>query len=262
MAYTYYYTMEYLPKRFTASPQQVRNRQQIYNFKDGKSCPIVINNLIQAINRITDGNKFQYVIGFIPASTQQKTYTRFHDVSLQLKSATGVNAFVDLVTRRRDTEAGHISGKSSNPAADFSVNRSYCQGKKVILIDDVITRGITFSDTAKKIQNEGAAAVIGLFVGKTVSPGHSPHSTYIMGNLWKSTLDVESARQVRYDEFYDPYDEWMDEEAMIDDAIARAEEEALREQEMIDEAIARAEEADYDFIEPDFEDYYDEPEYY
>ena len=83
-----------------------------------------------------------------------------------------------------------------------------------------------------------------------------------MGNLWKSTLDVESARQVRYDEFYDPYDEWMDEEAMIDDAIARAEEEALREQEMIDEAIARAEEADYDFIEPDFEDYCDEPEYY
>lgn len=247
MAYTYYYTMEYLPKRFTASPQQVRNRQQIYNFKDGKSCPIVINNLIQAINRITAGNKSQYVIGFIPASTQQKTNTRFHDVSLRLESATGVNAFVDLVTRRRDTEAGHISGKSSNPAADFSVNRSYCHGKKVILIDDVITipRGVTFSYTAKKIQNEGATAVIGLFVGKTVSPGHSPHSTYIMGNLWKSTLDVESARQVRYDEFYDPYDEWMDQEARIEDAIARAEE-AYYE----------------DFIEPDYEDYYDEPEYY
>jgi len=278
MAYTYYYTMEYLPKRFTASQQQVRNRQQIYNFKDGKSCPIVINNLIQAINRITAGNKSQYVIGFIPASTQQKTHTRFHAVSLRLKSATGVNAFVDLVTRRRDTEAGHISGKSSNPAADFSVNRSYCHGKKVILIDDVITRGVTFSDTAKKIQNEGATAVIGLFVGKTVSPGHSPHSMYIMGNLWKSTLDVESSRQVRYDEFYDPYDEWMDqearieaaiaeaeerqweEEARIEDAIARAEERQWEEEARIEDAIAEAEEAYYeDFIEPDYEDYYDGP---
>ena len=239
MSYTYYYTMEYLPKRYAASPQQSRNRKQIYNFKDGKNCPDVINNLVQAINTITAGNKSQYVIGFIPASTRQKSRTRFQAVSLRLKSATGINAYVDLVSRRSDTDAGHISGKSSNPAADFSVNQFYCKGKKVILIDDVITRGVTFSDTAKKIQNVGAIAVIGLFVGKTVSPSHSPHSTYIRGNLWKSTLNAETSRKTRYFDFYDPSDEWVD----IDDYI---------EEPDIDDYIE----------EPDIDDYIEEPDYY
>jgi predicted amidophosphoribosyltransferase len=43
-------------------------------------------------------------------------------------------------------------------------------GKKVILIDDVITRGRTFTQTASKILANGASSVTGMFVAKTVNP--------------------------------------------------------------------------------------------
>lgn len=50
------------------------------------------------------------------------------------------------------------------------ISMAIIQGKKVILIDDVITRGRTFSDTAIKMINKGASSVVGLFVAKTVNP--------------------------------------------------------------------------------------------
>jgi predicted amidophosphoribosyltransferase len=44
------------------------------------------------------------------------------------------------------------------------------RGKKVILVDDVITRGRTFVQTADKLIANGASSVEGMFVAKTVNP--------------------------------------------------------------------------------------------
>jgi predicted amidophosphoribosyltransferase len=62
-----------------------------------------------------------------------------------------------------------VHGKSLNPASDFQVSSSV-RGKNIILIDDVITRGQTFYDTARKLMAAGAASVTGLFLAKTVHP--------------------------------------------------------------------------------------------
>lgn len=44
------------------------------------------------------------------------------------------------------------------------------RGKKVILVDDVITRGRTFVQIANKLISNGASSVEGLFVAKTINP--------------------------------------------------------------------------------------------
>jgi len=170
MELSYFYTMEYLPTRYEASQSEWNNRRAVWNFKDGDCSSAILDSLVNYVNRIVCGSKSDYVICFIPASTSYKTSNRFGYVSRRLAERTGVQATLSAITKSSDSEAGHIAGKSSNPTSDFVFDPYYFRGKKVILIDDVITRGRTFSDTAIKMINKGASSVVGLFVAKTVNP--------------------------------------------------------------------------------------------
>ena len=170
MEYTYYYTMEYLPTRYAASESEWNNRYEVWNFKNGSCSSAIINKMAGVINSIICGCKSDYVICFIPASTSLKTSLRYTNVARILTEMTGVSAFLAAIKKVSDSSAGHISGKSRNPTADFVFDTGCFMGKKVILIDDVITRGRTFRDTAHKLEINGAVSVTGLFVAKTVNP--------------------------------------------------------------------------------------------
>jgi predicted amidophosphoribosyltransferase len=170
MELRYFYTMEYLPTRYEASQSEWNNRRAVWNFKDGNCSSVIIDSLVNYVNHIVCGNKSDYVICFIPASTSHKTSVRYSYVARSLTERTGVQATLSAITKSSDSESGYIAGKSGNPTADFVFNPSYFRGKKVILIDDVITRGRTFTDTALKLDINGAMSVVGLFVAKTVNP--------------------------------------------------------------------------------------------
>jgi hypothetical protein len=170
MELRYFYTMEYLPTRYEASQSEWNNRRAVWNFKDGDCSSAIIDSLVNYVNNIVGGNKSDYVICFIPASTSYKTNNRFGSVARRLTERTGVQATLSAITKTSDSESGYIAGKSCDPTADFVFNASYFRGKKVILIDDVITRGRTFADTALKLDINGALSVVGLFVAKTVNP--------------------------------------------------------------------------------------------
>lgn len=169
MAYNYYYTMDYLPKRYPASFSQIQDRRAVWNFKDGSCSSQILSALERYVNQIVGrSSKADYVICFIPASTRYKTRNRFSSVARELERRTGVKATLDAITKPIDSSAGHVSGKSNNPTAGFSFFSRYFRRKNVILIDDVITRGTTFNDTATKLSSYGAKSVTGLFVAKTV----------------------------------------------------------------------------------------------
>jgi len=171
MAFDYYYTMEYLPTRYEADQYEWANRRAVWNFKDGNCSSTILVMLKRHVSRIIGSNsKDDYVICFIPASTKAKTLNRFGEVADELESRTGVKATLNAITKPIDTAAGHVAGKSSDPTAGFCFDSDFFRGKKVILIDDVITRGRTFNDTASKLMSHGAKSVVGLFVAKTVNP--------------------------------------------------------------------------------------------
>lgn len=165
--------MEYLPTRYEANSREWNNRRAVWNFKDGICSTSIMKDMVEIVNDIVNGRVNEYVICFIPASTKSKTINRFATVARRLTERTGVKATLSGIYKTSDSEAGHIAGKSSNPTADFCFESSVFRGKKVILVDDVITRGRTFVQTANKLMSNGASSVEGLFVAKTINPDWS-----------------------------------------------------------------------------------------
>ena len=169
--FSYAHVLEYLPTRYSATYSQREDRSAVYRFKDTGICEgRIFDGFVNIIKQIAGNNKSDYVICFIPASSQSKTYTRYSSLATRLENATGVKACFGAIKRSVDKASGYLNGKSGNPIEGLSYDSSYFRGKKVILIDDVITRGRTFCMTANELLDRGAIDVVGLFVAKTINP--------------------------------------------------------------------------------------------
>ena len=170
----YQYLKEYLPVRYQANAQQLADRQTCYNFKDGNINDEVKSGFLNKIQEITNGEKTGWAICFIPASTKSKTQTRYKKLAEAIQ-ASGYKVAIDAIYNEHDHEAGHLTGKTGNPIEGFGFNTSGIAGKKIIVIDDIITRGKTFQMVAEKLMAMGATTVTGLFLAKTINPDYTPY---------------------------------------------------------------------------------------
>uniref|UniRef100_UPI003FEF9740 phosphoribosyltransferase n=1 Tax=Prevotella sp. TaxID=59823 RepID=UPI003FEF9740 len=170
----YHYLKDYLPVRYQANAQQLADRQTCYNFKDGIINDEVKSGFLNKIQEITNGEKTGWAICFIPASTKSKTQTRYKKLAEAIQ-ASGYMVAIDAIYNEHDHEAGHLTGKTGNPIEGFGFNTSGIAGKKIIVIDDIITRGKTFQMVAEKLLSMGATTVTGLFLAKTINPDYTPY---------------------------------------------------------------------------------------
>ncbi|MDF1748365.1 MAG: ComF family protein [Alphaproteobacteria bacterium] len=82
-----------------------------------------------------------------------------------LAKVAGVPFIGDLITRQRETESqGHLSpsARRRNVEGAFRIpahRKEILQGKRVLLIDDVLTTGATANAIARRLKREGATAV-------------------------------------------------------------------------------------------------------
>jgi predicted amidophosphoribosyltransferase len=82
--------------------------------------------------------------------------------------------FYDFLIRGKNTKTQILLGKKereSNLKNVFAVNKKYQQivrGKKILLIDDVITTGATAENCARILKKHGAAKVTVLVIAKTI----------------------------------------------------------------------------------------------
>ena len=172
--YNYQYLKDYLPVRYQANAQQLADRQTCYNFKDGYLNDEVKSGFLNKIQEITNGEKTGWAICFIPASTKSKTQIRYKKLAEAIQ-ASGYKVAIDAIYNEHDHEAGHLTGKTGNPIEGFGFNTSGIAGKKIIVIDDIITRGKTFQMVAEKLMAMGATTVTGLFLAKTINPDYTPY---------------------------------------------------------------------------------------
>ena len=170
----YHYLKDYLPVRYQANAQQLADRQTCYNFKDGNINDEVKSGFLNKIQEITNGEKTGWAICFIPASTKSKTQTRYKKLAEAIQ-ASGYMVAINAIYNEHDHEAGHLTGKTGNPIEGFGFNTSGIAGKKIIVIDDIITRGKTFQMVAEKLMAMGATTVTGLFLAKTINPDYTPY---------------------------------------------------------------------------------------
>ena len=177
MNYEYRYLMEYLPKRYSATMKQENDREVIYDFKNGYCSLSLMNTIVECIKEIKNelgGNNWR--VCFIPASTHHKTACRYQKLADHIEKETGIACDYHTILPILDEESGHITGKKANPAENFNIKTSDVAGKNIILIDDVITRGMTFMQTTNKLTSNGANMVMGLFLAKTINPDWVRHS--------------------------------------------------------------------------------------
>ncbi|MCE4566040.1 phosphoribosyltransferase [Maribellus sp. CM-23] len=146
-------------------------RKLIWNFKDGDStiatsqiATMVSNKLNQTFS-INERSMLTLVCA--PASTRQKNIKRFQRFSQIVCTNTGLNNGFEMLTIHTDREGTHLSGNTINPIDYFSFNRTYFRDKKIIIFDDIVTRGRTMFQMTKKLEELGASVILAISIGKT-----------------------------------------------------------------------------------------------
>jgi predicted amidophosphoribosyltransferase len=223
---TYSFTniLEYIPKRYIGlSNKQLQDRNAVYSFKNG-NCPQYAKELLlEKIKTKVSSDPSSWVVCFIPASTKAKHLRRYSELSSYLNANLRCPVVLDGIDVAYDRESGHLSGKSSNPSENMSFNESCFKGKKVVLIDDVRTRGTTFQTVADKMSNLGARSVFGVFLAQTIHPN----------------LPIDnSSRSSSYGYDQDYMDDFMADEFMMEELQQELMEEEFYQHEMEQEFMA------------------------
>ena len=164
LRYTYF--IEYYPKRFAVTGEKVENRRKVWNFKEGKNTHHISNMITDRFrwNSLDDIKEWYFCI--IPASNPERTRLRFQSFCTLISNQTGINNGYDMITSSGNRPRTHIQGNNNVNLLDTLSFRNI-QGKKIILFDDVITRGQSFTIVTNKLTQLGALKVYGMFLAKT-----------------------------------------------------------------------------------------------
>lgn len=169
-----YHLMNYLPVRYQATEAQQEERNICYKFKEGFVSDEVLQLFLEKIQYIIESDIDSWIICFIPASTQWKTEQRFKHIASAIKDR-GYNVDIAAIYNKEDRLPEHISGKTNNPIEKFGIDQQKIFNKKVLLIDDIITRGVTFSCLGQTLEHLGAISIVGLFLAQTINPNFTEH---------------------------------------------------------------------------------------
>ena len=104
----------------------------------------------------------------IPASTEEKNNARYKEFSERLCQETGIENGFSHIHLTRDRVAKREGGNADDVSiANYSFDDSFFNGKRVILLDDIITKGNSMRIAKAKLEKLGAQVICGLSVGKT-----------------------------------------------------------------------------------------------
>ena len=173
--YKKYYLMDYLPAGFSASEEQKKERQICYDFNNGILREGVKIQFLEKIKQIIGADKEFWLVCFIPAFSAAKTKRRFGSLASVIREE-GYNVSTDAIYNKYDRRPTHIIGRTKNPTESFGIKQEEVAQKKILLIDDIITRGETFSRMGKALEDMGATTIVGLFLAQTINPEFAPHS--------------------------------------------------------------------------------------
>lgn len=198
--YNYQSLYNYVPSYYMNVPTDQQETQHlVWNMKKGICPSFIVDEFVSKLKGLMSTNQGRWLICFIPASSKERTNTRWYNFSVQLQNKLGSIADVrlDAVTLAYDETPGYITGKKINPTENFQYNSSLIHGKNIIIIDDVITRGRAFNDTAMALMQKGANTVQGLFLAETIHPNlpkrdkSAIHSNYYDDELLRDIMEDE-----------------------------------------------------------------------
>lgn len=163
--------LKYYPVRIkNVGDRQKTDRQTVWDFKDGRAyeevAQMTAGHLIaQFGERLPD-----IVFSCVPASSREKNelrYKRFSERVCELTHA--INGYPHIhVSSERPAVHEHRKDETearSTRMADFDT--AFFNGKDVLLFDDIITKGISYSTAEGELEACGANVLGGIFLAKT-----------------------------------------------------------------------------------------------
>lgn len=172
------YLIDYYPTtaEFEADDEEWENRWLVWHFKNDPDKTSeeehrnALNRVIPKFVELLTDTFGQEALGHltlvcIPASTQKKNEARYKVFSEELCQRTGIENGYGFTQVLRDRTAQHEGGNRNN--VNYSFDDSFFNGKRVILFDDIITKGDSMHAAKSKLEAIGAIVICGLAIGKT-----------------------------------------------------------------------------------------------
>jgi uracil phosphoribosyltransferase len=163
----------YIPakEQVYTSPEQQNFCRHLYAFKDGRDTCLAM--MVTAIAKLE--LPMTTTIIFMPCSTAEKYKTRFTALAMSL-NARGYNTLLYSMTYLSDRQSKHlVKDRSAITVGENVVPNADIVGRKVIIIDDVMTTGESVRQHAESLRRYGVEVVGVVCLGLTVRyPGLEP----------------------------------------------------------------------------------------
>nr|GEX82867.1 hypothetical protein [Tanacetum cinerariifolium] len=158
--FKYFCLLPYLPTRAQATTEQQLNRERVWRFKDGLNTKEIAYLISIALLRCFTPLQLQnMVLAVIPASTAAKNALRYEKFCSYVSEFTGLTNGFQCISVAQDREA--LKGSvSANKVANLTYNNASIKGRQILLFDDVMTSGGSFTQNASCLMKNGAATAI------------------------------------------------------------------------------------------------------
>lgn len=160
----------YIPTSIQADGKAWGIRKKVWRFKDGDTSTSsevaqwVSSTLDEAM---PDLENCTFVC--IPASTEERTQMRYEQFAQEVCKATQMaNAYKHIkMEGERLAIHEHKVCKTLSKVQVLKFDRRFFNGRKVIIFDDVITKGKSFATMVEYLEEMGAVVVGGIFLAAT-----------------------------------------------------------------------------------------------
>lgn len=161
---------DYLPTKYEASEREWEIRRMIWDFKNGKRSRGVAELVARQIREQFKADTGNIVFVCIPASTQEINTARYCTFSNEVCRLAGtINAF-EYITIEGERVAIHETkcSKVVTNVQVIDIKKEFFKGKKVLLFDDMLTKGYSYARFACELERYGAEVLGGYFLGRTL----------------------------------------------------------------------------------------------
>ena len=174
----YYYFYHYYPKRFTdVSRESEKARRIVWDFKDGKLTTPSVSALVSDKLNNTFGryDLSELTLVCIPASTRVVNVERYEAFAREVCRKTGMRNGFPKIQITKEKIPAHLSESHETEPAEYSFDSYFFKGAKVILFDDVVTKGRSMAQFKQLLSNLGAEVICALSIGRTYSDYYGEH---------------------------------------------------------------------------------------
>lgn len=164
--------LKYFPVRIkNVGEDAVEARKLVWAFKDAEdgACEKVARMTADHISKEYGDRVKDIVFVCVPASTQEQNESRYRRFCERVNELTGIrNGFPHVrISCDRLAVHEHRHDKAVRTAQVIEFDNDYFFGKEVVVMDDIITTGMSYALFANQLEAFGANVLGGIFLGRT-----------------------------------------------------------------------------------------------